>query len=301
MKKLIALCILSAPIFGAGNGTMSDSERAFLLEQLELTKKNMLQSISGVSAAQWKFKPAPAVWSVQECAEHIVLAEDYIFNASQGILKSPVVDRMQSSNEQVDRMLVAGVLDRSKKATAPEPITPSGTKFATPADAAAEFTKRRDRSIAYVKTTNDDLRVHAADGPAGKMDAYQFLLLMAAHSGRHTLQIREVEGNADYPKMTATISPKFLVTYTLASGNAQSLTKDQLVVLNQHAAYIAQQVQAGLITWGGRTLDPNDLRGLAVLNASAAQAREFVNHDPAVKAGVFKWTVQPFAEFAESR
>lgn len=298
MKKLIALCILSAPIF-AGAGTMTDSERAFLLEQLELTKKNMLQSISGLSAAQWKFKPGPAVWSVQECAEHIILAEDYIFGASQGILKSPAVDRMQSSNEQVDHMLVAGVLDRSKKATAPEPITPSGTKFATPADAAAEFTKRRDHSIAYVKTTDDDLRVHAADGPAGKMDAYQFLLLMAAHSGRHTLQIREVEGNADYPKMTA--ASKFLVTYTLASGTVQSLTKEQLAVLNQHAAYIAQQMQTGLISWGGRTLDPNDPRGLAVLNASADRAHDFVNHDPAVKAGIFKWTVQPFADLAESR
>ena len=213
MKKLMALCLLSAPIFAAGSGAMTDSERAYLIEQLELSKKNMLASIGGLSDAQWKFKPAPAVWSVQECAEHIILAEDYIFGASQGILKSPVIDRMPSSNEQVDHMLTAGVLDRSKKATAPEPITPSGTKFATPADAVAEFTKRRDHTIAYVKSTNDDLRVHAADGPAGKMDAYQFLILLAAHSGRHTLQIKEVEANADYPKMSASLKFDVLAAY----------------------------------------------------------------------------------------
>ena len=96
-------------------------------------------------------------------------------------------------------MLVAGVQDRSQKATAPEPIVPAG-KFATPQEAAREFTKRRDHSIEYVKTTQDDLRVHVADGPAGKMDAYQFLLLMASHSARHTAQIREVEANPAYPK-----------------------------------------------------------------------------------------------------
>ncbi len=38
---------------------MSDSERSFLTEQLELTKKNMLASINGLTDAQWKFKPAP--------------------------------------------------------------------------------------------------------------------------------------------------------------------------------------------------------------------------------------------------
>jgi hypothetical protein len=35
------------------------------------------------------------------------------------------------------------------------------------------------------------------------MDAYQFLLLIAAHSARHTAQIKEVEGNSTYPKTSA--------------------------------------------------------------------------------------------------
>jgi hypothetical protein len=55
-----------------------------------------------------------------------------------------------------------------------------------------------------VKSTEDDLRLHLAPSPAGgKLDSYQFLLLMASHSGRHTLQIREVESNPAYPKETA--------------------------------------------------------------------------------------------------
>ena len=88
-----------------------------------------------------------------------------------------------------------------------EPITPSGGKFATPEDAAREFTERRDKSIAYAKSTTDDLRIHMTkNGPVGPMDAYQLLLLMASHAGRHTAQIREVEANASYPKSTARVS-----------------------------------------------------------------------------------------------
>src|SRR5215475_6780431 len=207
MKKLFALCILSAPMFAAGDGKLNDAERTYLIERLEETKANFLASLAGVSDAQWKFKPAPAVWSVQECAEHLVLAEEFLFNSAQGILKTPAVDRPQNSNAEFDKRFFAGVLDRSRKATAPEPIVPAG-KFATPGEAAAEFTQRRDHSIAYVKSTTDDLRIHVAPGPAGPMDAYQFLILMASHTGRHTLQIKEVQGNAGYPKTTA----HFLVT-----------------------------------------------------------------------------------------
>jgi len=209
MKRFLAFCLLAAPVvapaFAQSGGKLNDAERAFLVEQLELSKKNFLASISGLTDAQWRFKPAPTVWSVAECAEHIVLAEDFIFGSAQGILKSPATERLASSNSQVDHGLVVGVLDRSSKVTAPEPITPAGGKFATPAEASREFISRRDKSIAYVKTTQDDLRIHSGPGPAGPMDAYQFLLLMAAHTGRHTLQIKEVEGNSAYPKVTAKV------------------------------------------------------------------------------------------------
>ncbi len=201
MKKVLAFCILAAVPLLAGDGALTDSERTFLLEQLQKSKTYFLDSISGVTEAQWKFKPTPTAWSVAECAEHIILSEDFLFKTSQGILKTPAVARLESSNSEQDHKLVAMIGDRSHKATAPEPITPSG-KFATPADAAAAFTEKRDRNIAYAKTTTDELRVHTVKGPLGTMDAYQFLLLMASHTGRHTDQIKEVQANADYPKAT---------------------------------------------------------------------------------------------------
>jgi hypothetical protein len=204
MRKKLAVSVLTIaflsaiPAMAADGGTLSDSERAFLIEQMEMSKKAFLASISGLSDAQWKFKPAPNVWSVAECAEHIVLSETFIFNGAQQVLKTPAVPRPESSTAQVDHQLALGVQDRSQKRTAPEPLTPSG-KINSPADAAKAFTEKRDQNEEYVKTTSDELRTHVGPGPAGPMDSYQFLVLMATHTARHTAQIKEVQANPNYP------------------------------------------------------------------------------------------------------
>jgi hypothetical protein len=197
--SVLAISILGiAPAMAADGGALTDGERAFLIEQMEMSKKAFLASISGLSEAQWKFKPAPNVWSVAECSEHIVLSETFLFDVSQQMLKSPAVARPEKSNSEFDHQLAIGVQDRSHKATAPEPITPSG-KINSPEDAAKAFTAKRDANEAYVRTTNDDLRTHVAPGPAGTMDAYQYLVLMATHTARHTAQIKEVQANPNYP------------------------------------------------------------------------------------------------------
>ncbi|MDR3698387.1 MAG: DinB family protein [Candidatus Sulfopaludibacter sp.] len=222
MKNSCALFILAAaPLIAAGTGKMNDAERAYLLDQLEQTRKNVLATIQGLSDAQWRCQPAPTVWSVQECAEHIILSEEFLFSGAQVALKSPAVERPANSNLDFDRMLAGKIQDRGLKFTAPEPLVPS-KRFATPADAAKEFALRRDKTIAYVKSTNDDLRVHVGDGPGGPMDSYQFLVLLAAHSARHTAQIREVESNAAYPKPA--VRSQFLVVYSLAHGTPDQIT-----------------------------------------------------------------------------
>jgi len=188
----------SAPV-KSDDGQLTATERADLVSDLEVTKDAFLSSIRGLTPAQWTFKSAPDRWSIEECAEHIILAEDALFADVQRMLTTPAVARLGTSSAAHDRALVAEVLDRSVKATAPAAITPRG-QFATPELAAAEFLKRRDRTIAFAKSTQDALRVHVGDGPTGGTDdAYQVLLILSAHSSRHTMQIREVQASAGYP------------------------------------------------------------------------------------------------------
>src|SRR5437773_7043360 len=106
MKPIFALLALAAaPIMAAESGAMTDAERSYLIEQLQQTKKDMLASIKGLSAEQWSFKPAPNVWSVAECAEHIILSEDFLGGYVPQILKTPAVDRPEKSNTETERKL----------------------------------------------------------------------------------------------------------------------------------------------------------------------------------------------------
>jgi hypothetical protein len=159
----------------------------------------LLGAIKGLTQAQWRFKPAPDAWSIQECAEHLILAEDLIFTEAQNVLKTPPVARLSNATSEGDRQVVAQMEDRRKKANAPRVLQPKST-FPTPESAAREFRIRRDKTIAYVRSTDDPLRIDAGDGPAGfTADVYQFLLELAAHSVRHTVQIREVQSAPSYP------------------------------------------------------------------------------------------------------
>jgi len=180
-------------------GGMTKGERTYLLSQLKSSEMALLGSIRGSTQPQWTFKSSPDAWSIQECTEHLILAEDLIFDEAQKTLTTPPVARLANATSAGDHQVVEQMEDRSKKAKAPKIIQPTG-KFPTPESAAKEFELRRNKSITYVKTTHDALRIHTGDGPSGSTaDVYQFLLEMAAHSARHTAQIRGVKSAPGYP------------------------------------------------------------------------------------------------------
>ena len=90
--------------------------------------------------------------------------------------------------------------DRSHKFKAPEPLQPAG-KFEGFEAALKAYILRRDSTVAYIESTQDDLKDHFITHPAfGTMDLYQGLILLAAHSARHTAQIEEVKADLNFPK-----------------------------------------------------------------------------------------------------
>jgi len=177
--------------------TQADKEKT--LQYLEATKKGVLEATKGLSPAQWNFKPAPDRWSIAECMEHIAAAEDYI----RGMVVEKVMTAPAAPDRDVaavDAGILAKVVDRSTKAQAPEPLKPDN-RFGSPQAAIDHFVESRAKTEEFLKTTAG-LRDHAVDGPGGggKWDAYEFILLIAAHSERHTKQILEVKADPNFPK-----------------------------------------------------------------------------------------------------
>jgi hypothetical protein len=196
---LSVFCVLTAQ----AADTLSQGDRDFAMSNLHATRKLFLDSVAGLTAEQWNFKPAPERWSIAECAEHIALAEDLLSRVAKGTLKQPAQpDKVLHGEEAraADQQILDRVVDRSQKRQAPEPLQPKHT-FATPQEAVEHFREARDANIDYIEKTQDDLRAHFAPGPTGApIDAYQWFLLMSAHTERHTKQILEVKAAPGYPK-----------------------------------------------------------------------------------------------------
>jgi hypothetical protein len=193
-RSILVLALAAAPLLA---GSLNQGQRDFALSSLHASRKAFLDSIAGLSAAQWKFKPGPDRWSIAEVAEHVILTEDLLFGLEQKTLQSPAVaDR--KDDRTADQALLDRMADRSQKRKNPPELGPTG-RFATPRDAAQAFKEKRDHTLDYVRTTADDLRAHVTKGPAGEMDAYQVLLMIAGHTNRHVLQIQEVKAAAGFP------------------------------------------------------------------------------------------------------
>lgn len=200
MKKLFpALCLilLACPVLQAQD--ITPAERTKAIKYLEQTRAGVLAATKGLSQAQWDFKPATNRWSVAEATEHIAAAEDFLMELIKNqVMKSP--GRTNSENvTALDDLILKQITDRSHKVQAPEPLQP-GNRFGSPQESLKHFQASRAKTIAFLEATTD-LRAHAMDAPMGKkLDGYQWVLLLAAHSERHTKQIIEVKEDPAFPK-----------------------------------------------------------------------------------------------------
>jgi hypothetical protein len=202
MKKLLAamlgtlLLIASGP--GAKGQSVSQADLDRGLQYLETTRKNVVDATRGLSEAQWTFKPSPFKWSVAQVMEHIAASEDLLRQMAEGQIKQAPPGPERDVQKTDDKVLEV-VPDRSKKFQAPEQLRPRN-QFGSPQAALKHFLESRATTVALLKNT-PDLRAHVVDsGLLGKIDAFERILFVAAHSERHTKQLLEVKADPKFPK-----------------------------------------------------------------------------------------------------
>lgn len=180
---------------------LTDQERAEAVKYFDETRRNFLDAIKGLSEAQWRYKSGPDRWSIAEVAEHIAVSEETLFNlVTQRLMQTPAAPEKKEAVKGKEAVIRASIMDRSVKAQAPEMIKPAN-RWATQEALVKAFNASRDKTIGYIKETQDDLRSHFYAHPVFKdLDAYQWLIFMSGHSARHTAQINEVKEAQGYPK-----------------------------------------------------------------------------------------------------
>jgi hypothetical protein len=200
MKPIAMLAVMCLPLCAA-DAHMTAEERAKVMNYLEESRKEFLAAIDGVTEEQWKWKPAPERWSVGETAEHIVLAEALLFGTVKGAIAAPPNPAWEEKTKGKTEFIERVMAPRLGKATAPEPIVPSGKM--TQAQVRETFLKQRVEIEKFAKETQIALKEYTAEHPFpvfGTLSAYQWLIYAPLHTERHDKQIAEVKATAGYPK-----------------------------------------------------------------------------------------------------
>jgi hypothetical protein len=172
---------------------------------LEQTRNGIIGALIGMSEAQWRFKPAPGVWSVAENMEHIIFVQERVL----GLIHNQIATAPPSAADRnpglVDAIIVNQFPNRLTRFPAPEALHPKGDYTL---NEARDRMAANTRELAVCLESVPNLRGHVLESPPLKavskgehtlMDGYQWILAVSAHTERHTKQILEVRADPDFP------------------------------------------------------------------------------------------------------
>jgi len=178
--------------------TMTQQERDAARNRLSDSYRLLLDTVARLTPEQWNFKPGPDQWSIAECVEHLAVSEAAGLARYQRMLAAASVPGKESV--LTDEQLAAKVADRSQKFKAPDIIAPSH-RWSDPLEALKQLKDCRDQGLAQLQSAGDDLRSYFSTHPAfGDLDGLQWMGLRAAHTERHTAQIKAIQACPEYPR-----------------------------------------------------------------------------------------------------
>lgn len=196
---MLTLLVITGLAGTINNNSLTKEERKFALGLMKDTYKDVLKTIKGLSETQLDYRPAADKWTVRECVYHIAATEKGLWSMLEGMMKAPANPEKRAEIKVSDEEFVNMVKDRSRKAQAPENFQPKNITYKSLEEALSDFKLNRMAHIRYMKTSTEDLRNHVVQMPFGSIDCYQLYLMIAAHSNRHTQQIKEVMESKGFP------------------------------------------------------------------------------------------------------
>lgn len=174
---------------------MNADERAALIEKLGTSRDALVTGLADISNSQAKFKPGPDSWSIEEIVEHLAVAEHGMYRLITAY-SQPSESSPGSTREDIFEKLGT---DRSRKVSAPEHARPTG-RYGSLANALDKFLANRQRTITYIESCQEDLRMRIVTHPLGSITCRECLALMIGHPLQHLEQIREVQASPEFPK-----------------------------------------------------------------------------------------------------
>lgn len=173
--------------------TQVGNEREQLASMLRKSTETYLRCVKEIPENAAFARLSDNSWSILEIAEHVAVAEHGMFRAVE-----LGTEKVSPPDYEIDRAVVARGLNRETRSQAPERSHPKG-RWKSLAEAIDAFEKSRATSLAFVESSENDLRkIESVHPLMGSLDAYQILLIMACHAERHTAQIEDIKRTQAY-------------------------------------------------------------------------------------------------------
>ncbi len=166
---------------------MTPQTASDLIEPLEASRRRFEAAPHGLSDSDALKKPAPDRWSVIDCIEHLCITESLGLKRLQAAETAP--DCQPNPDREV--ALAAQVANRSDPIQGPPIAMPTG-RFSTLAEALAEFSATRTRTIEFVQSCPDPAALCLSHPVFGPLSGREYVILIAGHSDRHAAQIEEI-------------------------------------------------------------------------------------------------------------
>ncbi len=176
----------------------TESDRKFLIENLERTKLEIIKETGNLTTAQWSFKADSTKWSIAQVLEHLGLYER-IFAQEADIMLSTAPDQLLDSISRPDSTYVKWMSDPSphKAEWNAEPLG-----YMQGADNLTFFLFGRNHIIDFIKNTSYDLKAHFTYrwGDEKRRSIHALMVVHFGHTDRHLQQIGRIKAAADFPK-----------------------------------------------------------------------------------------------------
>jgi len=179
---------------------LSPEEHKQVLKWLDESETAFLKAIDDVSAAQWKWKPAPEQWSIGETAEHVVIAEALLFGfVGRAMTTLPNPTWEEQTKGKTELLINTMPYPERGKAVAPDPIIPRDAIHQT--DVAKRFQQQRIDILKFAGETDRPMKAHTLRHPFpefGILSAYQWFIYVPLHTLRHCHQMARVKALSDF-------------------------------------------------------------------------------------------------------
>lgn len=182
---------------GQARKIWTETDRNFLVENLERSKRQIVAATQSLSPAQWAFREDSTKWSAGQVLEHLGLYER-IFAQEADIMLSIEPDPLLDSLSLPDTAYIHWMNEPGPH-TAEWNAVPLGLMQG--ADNLTFFLFGRNHITSFIKNTTYDLKSHFTYrwGNEKRRSIHALMVVHFAHTDRHLKQIQRIQQSPAYP------------------------------------------------------------------------------------------------------